>query len=57
VLVDAAIVVTENAFRFIEQRRVNVRDRAAVTATVLEATTRSSSRWRSSFWRSFRSLP
>jgi Cu(I)/Ag(I) efflux system membrane protein CusA/SilA len=39
VLVDAAIVVTENAFRFIEQRRVNVRDRAAVTATVLEATT------------------
>ncbi len=39
VLVDAAIVVTENAFRFIERRRVNVRDRAAVTATVLEATT------------------
>jgi len=39
VLVDAAIVVTENAFRFIEQRRVNLRDRAAVTATVLEATT------------------
>jgi Cu(I)/Ag(I) efflux system membrane protein CusA/SilA len=38
VLVDAAIVVTENAFRFIEQRRVGVRNRRAVTATVLEAT-------------------
>jgi copper/silver efflux system protein len=38
VLVDAGIVVTENAFRFIEQRGVDVRDRAAVRATVLEAT-------------------
>ncbi len=38
VLVDAAIVVTENAFRFIEQRGVNTRDRVRVTETVLEAT-------------------
>src|SRR5229473_684705 len=38
VLVDAAIVVTENAFRFIEQRGVNPCDRAAVAATVLDAT-------------------
>jgi len=38
VLVDAAIVVTENAFRFIEQRGVNPRDRGAVAATVLDAT-------------------
>src|SRR5499426_4166240 len=38
VLVDAAIVVTENAFRFMEQRRVNPRDRTAVAATVLDAT-------------------
>src|SRR5262245_61325957 len=38
VLVDAAIVVTENAFRFIEQRRIGVRNRRAVTATVLDAT-------------------
>jgi Cu(I)/Ag(I) efflux system membrane protein CusA/SilA len=38
VLVDAAIVVTENAFRFIENRRVDLRDRAAVAATVLDAT-------------------
>ena len=38
VLVDAAIVVTENAFRFIEKRRVDLRDRAAVAATVLDAT-------------------
>src|SRR2546425_1849552 len=30
VLVDAAIVVTENAFRFIEQRGVNPRDRRRV---------------------------
>jgi copper/silver efflux system protein len=37
VLVDAAIVVTENAFRFMEQRGVNPRDRRLVTATVLEA--------------------
>jgi Cu(I)/Ag(I) efflux system membrane protein CusA/SilA len=38
VLVDAAIVVTENAFRFIEKRGVNLRDRRAVAATVLDAT-------------------
>jgi len=38
VLVDAAIVVTENAFRFIEQRGVDTRDRVAVAATVLEST-------------------
>jgi len=38
VLVDAAIVVTENAFRFIEKRGVDTRDRWAVAATVLEAT-------------------
>src|SRR5712691_1669183 len=38
VLVDAAIVVTENAFRFIEQRRVNPRDRRRVTETVVDAT-------------------
>src|SRR5262245_15936746 len=38
VLVDAAIVVTENAFRFLEQRRIDARDRAAVAATVREAT-------------------
>jgi copper/silver efflux system protein len=38
VLVDAAIVVTENAFRFMEQRGVNARNRARVAETVLEAT-------------------
>jgi copper/silver efflux system protein len=38
VLVDAGIVVTENAFRFIEQHRVDVRDRRAVRTAVLEAT-------------------
>jgi copper/silver efflux system protein len=38
VLVDAAIVVTENAFRFLEQRRIDPRDRPAVAATVREAT-------------------
>ncbi|MGH7365526.1 MAG: efflux RND transporter permease subunit [Candidatus Rokuibacteriota bacterium] len=38
VLVDAAIVVTENAFRFIEKRGIDPRDRRAVAATVLEAT-------------------
>ena len=37
VLVDAAIVVTENAFRFIEQRRVTPRDRRRVLETVLDA--------------------
>jgi Cu(I)/Ag(I) efflux system membrane protein CusA/SilA len=38
VLVDAAIVVTENAFRFIERRRMGLRNQQAVIATVLEAT-------------------
>jgi Cu(I)/Ag(I) efflux system membrane protein CusA/SilA len=38
VLVDAAIVVTENAFRFIEKRGIDTRDRRAVVATVLEST-------------------
>src|SRR5215813_8329458 len=38
VLVDAAIVVTENAFRFLEQRQIDARDRPAVAATVREAT-------------------
>ena len=38
VLVDAAIVVTENAFRSIEQRGVDPRNRPRVLQTVLEAT-------------------
>jgi Cu(I)/Ag(I) efflux system membrane protein CusA/SilA len=38
VLVDAGIVVTENAFRFLEQRAVNPRDRRLVWQTVLEST-------------------
>ncbi|MEO5897323.1 MAG: CusA/CzcA family heavy metal efflux RND transporter, partial [Vicinamibacterales bacterium] len=38
VLVDAGIVVTENAFRFVETRGVDVNDRAAVARTVLEST-------------------
>jgi Cu(I)/Ag(I) efflux system membrane protein CusA/SilA len=38
VLVDAAIVVTENAFRSIEKRGVNPRNRARVLETVLEST-------------------
>jgi Cu(I)/Ag(I) efflux system membrane protein CusA/SilA len=38
VLVDAAIVVTENAFRLIEQRGVNPRDRRQVLAAVRDAT-------------------
>ena len=38
VLVDAAIVVTENAFRFIEIRGVDPRNRRLVAATVLDAT-------------------
>jgi copper/silver efflux system protein len=38
VLVDAAIVVTENAFRAIEKRGVNPRNRARVLETVLEST-------------------
>jgi Cu(I)/Ag(I) efflux system membrane protein CusA/SilA len=38
VLVDAGIVVTENAFRFIEQRGVDPRDRRRVFETVLDST-------------------
>jgi len=38
VLVDAGIVVTENAFRFLEQKQVDPRDRQRVWATVLEST-------------------
>src|SRR6187431_1925831 len=38
VLVDAGIVVTENAFRFLEQRAVDPRDRKAVFDIVLEST-------------------
>ena len=38
VLVDAAIVVTENAFRSIEQRGVDPRNRTRVLQTVLEST-------------------
>src|SRR5262247_3375764 len=38
VLVDAAIVVTENAFRFIEVRGVDPRNRRLVASTVREAT-------------------
>src|SRR5262244_2551769 len=38
VLVDAGIVVTENAFRFIEKRKVDSKDRKLIWATVLEST-------------------
>jgi Cu(I)/Ag(I) efflux system membrane protein CusA/SilA len=38
VLVDAGIVVTENAFRFVEQRGVDPRDRPRVRDTVREST-------------------
>jgi Cu(I)/Ag(I) efflux system membrane protein CusA/SilA len=38
VLVDAGIVVTENAFRFMEQRKVDPKDRRLVWETVLEST-------------------
>src|SRR5438874_2762453 len=38
VLVDAGIVVTENAFRFIEKRGVNSQNRRRVTEAVIEAT-------------------
>src|SRR6266571_4183427 len=37
VLVDAGIVVTENAFRFDEQRGIDTRDRAAVREAVLDS--------------------
>jgi len=38
VLVDAGIVVTENAFRYIEERGVDQRDRRRVWETVLDST-------------------
>jgi Cu(I)/Ag(I) efflux system membrane protein CusA/SilA len=38
VLVDAGIVVTENAFRFVEQRGIDPRDRRRVWETVREST-------------------
>jgi Cu(I)/Ag(I) efflux system membrane protein CusA/SilA len=38
VLVDAGIVVTENAFRVVEQRGIDTRDRRAVIEAVLDAT-------------------
>jgi copper/silver efflux system protein len=38
VLVDAGIVVTENAFRFVEQRGVDPRDRTRVHETIREST-------------------
>lgn len=38
VLVDAGIVVTENAFRYIEKNEVDTSDRAAVWKAVLEST-------------------
>jgi Cu(I)/Ag(I) efflux system membrane protein CusA/SilA len=38
VLVDAGIVVTENAFRFLEQRKIDPKDRKAVWDTVLDST-------------------
>jgi Cu(I)/Ag(I) efflux system membrane protein CusA/SilA len=38
VLVDAGIVVTENAFRFLEKRRVDPKDRRKVWETVLDST-------------------
>ena len=38
VLVDAGIVVTENAFRVVEQRGIDTRDRRAVMQAVLDST-------------------
>ena len=38
VLVDAGIVVTENAFRFLEQRKVDPKNRSLVWQTVLDST-------------------
>ncbi|MEO8434616.1 MAG: CusA/CzcA family heavy metal efflux RND transporter [Pyrinomonadaceae bacterium] len=38
VLVDAGIVVTENAFRFLEKRAVDPKDRSLVWQTVLDST-------------------
>jgi Cu(I)/Ag(I) efflux system membrane protein CusA/SilA len=59
-LVDAGIVVTENAFRYLEQRKVDPRSPARQRETVLERgwwAVPSSSRWRSFCWRLSRSLP
>ncbi|MGH9971366.1 MAG: efflux RND transporter permease subunit [Pyrinomonadaceae bacterium] len=39
VLVDAGIVVTENAFRFLEKNKVDPKDRARVWQTLLESAT------------------
>ena len=38
VLVDAGIVVTENAFRYIEQRKIDLKDKPAVWRAILEST-------------------
>ncbi|MGH7371388.1 MAG: efflux RND transporter permease subunit, partial [Candidatus Methylomirabilales bacterium] len=38
VLVDAGIVVAENAFRYLSERNVNFKDKKAVLETVMEAT-------------------
>ncbi len=62
VLVDAGIVVTENAFRAIEQRGIDPRDRRRVLGDRPRSprgssADRSSSRWRSSFWPSSPSSP
>jgi len=38
VLVDAGIVVTENAFRYVEQRAIDTRDRRAVWDAVRDST-------------------
>jgi len=38
VLVDAGIVVTENAFRYMEKRGIDLKDRQAVLRTVLDST-------------------
>src|SRR5436853_1850796 len=38
VLVDAGIVVTENAFRFIEKRKIDPQDRKGVWGAVLDST-------------------
>src|SRR5262249_39952974 len=37
VLVEGAIVVSENAFRYVEHRGIDTRDRAAVTRAVLDS--------------------
>ena len=62
VLVDAGIVMTENVIRHAEQYRQNTAEyRSQIVEITLErrnsSGVRSSSRWRSLFWRSFRCLP